>query len=621
MQRFHAFIRSVLGLASDSPVVASPAGLAARRTAAHEFGVPGRRTVTARGFKVELDLSSQVLAIQAPLDREFGFDLEVEPGPAEAPLSATLGTIDPTDFVSASVLAQKAKIFDDGLYAAVEVATQEGAGRHAGKAGLLASLGGALAGADSSEAGCVQELLLGAARLGHVAIAGVPRTVEARVQRVIEDFLTDEVRSKPIGFYTWSRQLGSIFQQDRMLQGEIDAAGIKAVASALRADPSARVTYESHLRFVSRLTNPFANPDLRKFLEACDQGNVDAAEEGIRFFPPSVAHETEIIKKLFGTQPMPGSFVLVDEMIRRIRSRELDLEPRDESGWYDYQTWAMEALVIPERMPEGERLQLDKEYRKLLLELFKGLLTLTRETHIKQLEMPLCGAAMPGREIYIDIAPALSAEPLVTFYLRRALGYRYIHAVLEDTFGPGQLERLHRLTQAGPAPKCLAEELADIEMLFLGAHVSVSKELGLAPNTASGSDASASAAADRFAAWARELNSDSDLGLDLRAMVPVFYDVERRKPKVWAFLGWSRRPITVSFARPPQATILDLSGKSPQDHPCIRWGTLHADLLYPVTAELYVDQILDRDEFRRLCDACGTRSEIMRRLGVAEDPA
>jgi hypothetical protein len=181
--------------------------------------------------------------------------------------------------VSASVLAQKAKIFDDGLYAAVEVATQDGAGRHAGKAALLASLGHALAGADPSVAGTAQELLLGAARLGHVPVRGVPTAVEARVQQAIKEFLAEEVSAKPIGFYTWSRQLGDIFQQDRMLQrkfqqdrtlpGKIDAAGIKAVASALRADPSARATYEAHLRFVSRLTNPFAKPDLRGFLEAC----------------------------------------------------------------------------------------------------------------------------------------------------------------------------------------------------------------------------------------------------------------------------------------------------------------------------------------------------------------
>jgi hypothetical protein len=224
---------------------------------------------------------------------------------------------------------------------------------------------------------------------------------------------------------------------------------------------------------------------------------------------------------------------------------------------------------------------------------------------------------MSRREVYIDIAPALSAEPLVTYYLRRALGYRFVRRVLEDAFGLHGLERLHRLTEAGPMPNRLAEELSGIERLFLGAHVSVSRELGLAPDTAAGSDTSASEAADGFVTWGRESGSDADLGLDLRAMVPVFYDVGRRKLKVWAFLGWASRPITVSFARPPLATVRDAKGRLLRDHPPIRWGALVEDVQYPVSVELYVDRILDRAEFRKLCDACGARSEIIRRVGAS----
>ena len=176
-----------------------------------QLHVPRTRTVTGDGFKVELDLSGQVLAVKAPIDKGVARDFDVEPGPAAAPLSATLCPGGSTALVSASVLAQKAKIFDDGLYAAVEVATQDGAGRHAGKAALLASLGRALAGADPSVAGTAQKLLLGAARLGHVHVKGVPPHVEARAQDAVEAFLADETLSKPIGFYTWSRQLGNIF--------------------------------------------------------------------------------------------------------------------------------------------------------------------------------------------------------------------------------------------------------------------------------------------------------------------------------------------------------------------------------------------------------------------------
>jgi hypothetical protein len=574
----------------------------------------GARRVTAGKFEVELDLTDQVLAIQAPPDYTFN-------GSAEEPLTPTLGTIDPTAPVSASVLMQKAKIFDDGLYAAVELAAQEGAGRHTGKAGLLASLGRALARADRSAASEVQELLLGAARLGGVAITEVPDGLETRVRRAVEAFLRDELRSKPIGFYTWSGELASIFQQDRMLQGEIqDHAGMEILSDALRADPAARAAYERQLNLISRLTNPLANPDLRGLLEARDRGAADSPEKGIRFFPPSAAHETEIMKKLYGDRLIPEGFVLMDEMIRRIRSGELDLEPRPESGWYDYQTWALEPLVIPERMPEGARLELDEEYRKLLLELFHGLMTLTRETHVKQLGPAAFGSAAPGkrqRKVTIDIAPELAAEPLVTFYLRRAVGYRFVRAVLEDSFGPGVLERLHRLTPGGPAPAPLEEELTHMEELFQGAHVSVSRQLGMEPRDGPGSETSANAAAERFAAWARALQSDPDLSLDLRAMVPVFYDLGRHRTKVWVFLGWSRRPISVSFARPPKARVLNRLGWPAWNPPSISWRGLYARLPYPVTGELYVDRILDRNEFRKLCDARGTRSEILRQLDAS----
>jgi hypothetical protein len=37
-------------------------------------------------------------------------------------------------------------------------------------------------------------------------------------------------------------------------------------------------------------------------------------------------------------------------------------------------------------------------------------------------------------------------------------------------------------------------------------------------------------------------------------------------------------------------------------------------LAYPVTAEIYVERILDRDEFRRHCDRFKTRSEILKNL-------
>ncbi len=87
-------------------------------------------------------------------------------------------------------------------------------------------------------------------------------------------------------------------------------------------------------------------------------------------------------------------------------------------------------------MPEASHLQTDDSYRKQLRELFKGILALTRETHIKQLELPAAGAAAPMEgPVTLHVTPELVAEPLPTYYLRRGESYRFIREVLEDTFG------------------------------------------------------------------------------------------------------------------------------------------------------------------------------------------
>ena len=65
-----------------------------------------------------------------------------------------------------------------------------------------------------------------------------------------------------------------------------------------------------------------------------------------------------------------------------------------------------------------------------------------------------------------------------------------------------------------------------------------------------------------FAAWRDKLSGDVDIGQDSRMMVPVFYDQYRKKTKVWMFLGWVSKLVTVDFDRLPTATIFDKAGKN-----------------------------------------------------------
>ena len=118
----------------------------------------------------------------------------------------------------------------------------------------------------------------------------LPTVARQPVQQAIDEFLRDEVRSKPLAFYTWTDELAAIFQQDRMLQTELkDKAGTEALIKTLSADKKARATYEAYLALVSRLTNPMAYPDLREQLAALDRGRLNVPAKGIHFFPPSRA--------------------------------------------------------------------------------------------------------------------------------------------------------------------------------------------------------------------------------------------------------------------------------------------------------------------------------------------
>jgi hypothetical protein len=158
-------------------------------------------------------------------------------------------------------------------------------------------------------------------------------------------------------------------------------------------------------------------------------------------------------------------------------------EDRDLGGTWDAEAGAtvkLEPLVRPEATPEAARLKLRRGYRDQLVELFQGILTLTRETHIKQLEIPPCGAAEPSApdKRVLHIAPQLSTEPLYSYFLRRALGYRFLWQCLDGAFGPAAVAGIPTVTQAGPGTQTLAQTIGEISGLFHGAAVVVARQLG-----------------------------------------------------------------------------------------------------------------------------------------------
>jgi hypothetical protein len=566
--------------------------------------MPTTREILRNGWRIHLDLGPQVLGLDAP-DR-----IVYSPRDKDVPLAPTLPSCD-GQLVPAAALILKAKQFDDGLLAAVERAAQRGHGTFPGKASLLRGLAERLADQEQGPIKGALAVLFGAACLGGLDVKAPAALVQA-VRATVLDFLGKDLASKPLSFHTWSPELRAIFRQDRLLQSEFedDPSGVETVARALGADAGLRANYTRYLDLIARSTNWLAGPDLIGHVEV---GEVPpgARPLGPSYFPPSRSHEADLFHRLFGNGLVPEGFDLLDELVSAVRAGTVSLAPTERSGWYDHQVWALETLAAPDRALEANRLRLSAKYRDHLRDLFKAAYGLTRETNVKQVQGGGAGrlAGYQSRPIYL--APELSAEPLVTFYLRRALSYRFIRGVLEDTFGAGSLAGLNRLTPEGPNRATLAEELDHMEGLFRGAAVIVAGELGLAlpPEVDAASDPGP------FQDWARRLSADGDLARDARMMVPVFFDFWRQKSKVWAFLGWTMKTVDLFFAIPPRVLKCERAGPGGESAPPeVIFRELSHDLPTPVMAEVYVTHLLDRDEFRRHCDRHRTRTAILRNL-------
>ena len=110
---------------------------------------------------------------------------------------------------------------------------------------------------------------------------------------------------------------------------------------------------------------------------------------------------------------------------------------------------------------------------------------------------------------------------------------------------------MRRLTQEGPRSASLRDELNEMETIFLGASAAAWRDLGGDPLV------SAAEALPRFARWRATAADDADIGRDARMMVPVFYDLGRRKTKVWAFLGWKATTVDVTFHTEPHVMAVE----------------------------------------------------------------
>jgi hypothetical protein len=457
------------------------------------------------------------------------------------------------------------KPFNDGLYAAVELLAETGAGgslvdkRSTFRELLHVLLADPQATAEAAQFAAALQLAGERPEL--------PAEVAVQTARLLEPFEDDLFHSTVLGFYDWNEALRRIYVRDRFLQGVLPEgragfASAAKLARALARDAELTMAYRGVLGLYYGLTNPTHHFDPLALLgQPSDDGGAQFTQAhpeldarppchaSFSWLPASDSPERKLIAAhVCATGTAPRN--LLDALIGAIQSGAIDLTPTDRSGFYDWQLYALETLLLPERSPESRHLRLTQKYRDKLVETFKSLLIQTRETHIKQLgsvDVPSSARVTPR---LVDIHPLLPVEPFPTFYLRSARAYGFLARFLEAALGPAALDSTGRLIEDGtPSARTLREELRGKTEWLYGLHLVAAASIGMRDELSAEERAlfSPALAEQAARAWLERWRDDPEIARDPRVSVPMVRDEERKSSQNLAVVGIKVLRISASF--------------------------------------------------------------------------
>jgi hypothetical protein len=551
-----------------------------------------------------VNLSDAVLRLDVPIihpDYESSF-LTLYPSYTAACKSSGY-----TILPSVNMIDGAAKQFDDGLYAALDEAYYKGLeGRLASHVAVIRRL------LDKLDPASPAWPFLAAA----LELAGhkVPVSDEAGKNNWLADFRADELRSKPIAFYTWSETLSADFRFLRFLarRFDIDKSVPQALAKALGDDAKLSADLKSAVAFYAKLTNP---PAYASIVDYAGKRVPSDSSFVISLFPPATSVENELFMSLF-PGGLPPNVDLMRELIRRIKSGEVDLKPKPDSGWYAYQVHGLETLLLPEKGPENAKLLLTRAYKKRMLEAFQALIAKRRETHARVLPpAEVKSAEPPPLPPSIQLGPRLRLEPCPTFYLRTARAYAFLESFLVATLGEPAFAKLHGLREDKPQETDLLTELRAIRGRFYGLYLLSCEDIGQRPAFLEGESVDQAHCEELASTWLKGFESDSDLARDARVAVPIFIDFVNHKTRLWVTLGVRLSRLEVAYVRPPRIK----PAEGPGD-----WKPLNPDQLFGLGTVIAVDEfaevevnglrVPDRAELRSLCNAYNTKHRIIEAL-------
>ncbi len=274
---------------------------------------------------------------------------------------------------SVDLVNEYKKHLDDRVLAALEVRLNSASDIFkGGKQGLLVALFDEVKKRKDPGHNAAQAYLAAAIELGG-GKPSVSRDVQRSARKQVTEFLQDPGKSKPTGFYTQTATLQRIFQRDRFLAQAAkpdDLDKLVPVARALAARPDLLRAYQRYGALNEKTTNADVDLDLDDLLQhkeligdqdslcraAFNDDNPDyerasrnkGRAPGVAFWPASTSPEGRLFARIYQDERLPSSNCM-DDLIVALRTGRASLAPASESGYYDYQLYALESLVMPER--------------------------------------------------------------------------------------------------------------------------------------------------------------------------------------------------------------------------------------------------------------------------------
>lgn len=513
---------------------------------------------------------------------------------------------------SVNMIGGKAKQFDDGLYAAIDAWTVRN--EEAGIRDLETLIRQILTGLNPANE--PYAWLWASLEVGGLIAPDEYARRPSGAEGFVAEFLASG-NAQPVGFYNWSEELRRVYRMLSYLQQpHRQRAGVpETIARVIAGDPLWHEQYARVLELYSGLTNPFSALSFADVAENPDKSLSEiASSKGLRsatvhFLPYSDSRENALFERLY-TQGMPPDADLMRAFITAIRDGSVDLKPRDNGGWYEYQVHALETFLLPEKGRENEKLLLTKKYKLRMLEAFKAAVTKTRETHVRQMAKAVDAAVAPPAE---GLAPLLRCEPNPTYFLRMARSYAFLQRLLMAHVD--DLNSLRGFAEGGARELPLGDELESMRMLFYGLYFVSCEDIGLKPETLDGEVDSAEYLRALAARWLKDCESDPDLDADTRVAVPILQSV-RGATRFWATIGVRPVKLESRFVKPPSWRPL---GDEPGEWEEIpRFKLLDAEwiILTDEFAEFERESgPLTREDLRAICNEHKEKTAIIRALG------